>query len=121
MNFDVLMNFNKPRKNSKKYVFILNEDHDLNRNLLVKAEKLAKRNPENKYFTMLGSEENKNFLKEIFGVEFKTYPQMIRIDEEKGKEKDNVSRPKALVFPVNDLLSYKIDLETLNEKVRNMI
>jgi len=138
LNFDVLINFTKqPKKNSssKKYVFILNEDPDLNRNLLVKAEKLARLNKDNKYFLMLGSEENKKFIKERFGVEFNTYPQMIKLeddyvnandykeDDKNLKDSIDATKRKELVItiPINYLLSYQIDLETLNEKILNKI
>lgn len=118
LNFDLLVNNNnkKSNKNShaKKFIFILNEDSDFNRNVIVKAEKIAKLNPENKYFIMYNSDSNKIFLKERFGIEFRTYPQLIKLD-------DIESMQKAIVFPMNDLLSYRIDLPTLNDKVSNFI
>ncbi len=118
LNYDLLLNEGngKKKKEIKNFVFILNEDSDLNRNLIVKAEKLARLNPENKYFTMLNSQENKRFLKERYGIQFTTYPQLIQV-ENILMEKDNNIK----VFPIEQLLSYKIELNNLNDLVKNLI
>ena len=113
LNYDLLINqINKNnQEKEKKFIIILNEDQKLNRNLLRQAEKLAKLNPKMKFYLMYNTNENKKLINEKFGLEFKNYPQLLILESEK-----NIS-----VFPIDDLLSFRLDLNSLNNKLKSLI
>lgn len=99
----------------------MNEDEILNRNILYKADKLAKMNSNSDFFIITNALENKNFIKERFGVEFMTYPQLLILEGNDVKKTNDSNKLDLKIFPVNDLLSYKIDINSINEKLKNYV
>lgn len=119
LNFDLLLK--NTNKNNKKYLIVVNEDEILNRNILYKADKLAKMNSNSDFFIITNALENKNFIKERFGVEFMTYPQLLILEGNDVKKTNDSNKLDLKIFPVNDLLSYKIDINSINEKLKNYV
>lgn len=89
-----------------KIILIKNSQEKYNRNIVSKLEKFAKSDEKQQIYYIDNSQKNLEFLNERFDVKFDNYPQLILL---KGN--------KNWVFPVELLLSYKLDSTNIANEI----